>query len=201
MIEVFDLLSMISDFYRGWKMGNRIVSFFSKEDETDAILAQMGLLINSAMEEESFDSKLSLVDRVFKLSDKIYCQKKYQKAVGGYTLLMGQYILAMLYWQNNLWNIEAKKTVNEYFNEILKYCSQVENISVTMFTDNPDLVKDVISRTSKLAKQVRETKRMMHKHYRRVDKALHPWKYTLMWLIPLALVLLTGWTLFCYYYL
>ena len=32
----------------------------------------------------------------------------------------------------------------------------------------------------------------MHKHYFHVDKVLHPWKYRLMWLIPLILAIIAG---------
>ena len=192
MDEVFDYIPLIGDFYRGWKIGNHIASYFSKNDEIDATLCIMVEQVHAAMDENKIERKLKIIDKVFSLSNTIDCQKKYQHAIMGYTLIMGGYIGAICYWQCHLWNVDARKELDEYFDSILTYCYRINNINITWFTDNDELVRNVQSRVGKIADQVRETKREMHKHYFHVDKVLHPWKYRLMWLIPLIIVIIAG---------
>ena len=199
--EIIDYIPLIGDLYRGWRIGNTIASLFSSNDDTDEILAQMIQMINAAVEEENIEKKINIVEQVFELAKRVNGQKKYQQAVMGYTLIMGGYIGAISYWQTNLWNLDARKELDEYFNNILEGCTSITDISITWFTDNDELVRNVQERVDNLANQVRETKKEMHKHYWRVDKMLHPWKYRLMWMIPLILLLFTAWGYVCYLYL
>ena len=201
MDEIFDYIPLIGDVYRGWRLGTSILSFFSDDDETDAILVQMYDKIILAINEENIDKKIIIIDEAYKLSEKTNCEKKYQQVILGYTLMMGSYIGVICYWQRNVWNLEAKKELDKHIYDILSVCYKILDINITWLTDNADLVKDVQSRTSELVRHIKETRREMHKHFRHVDKVLHPWKYRLIWIIPLAILLFTALGIVCDFYL
>ena len=181
---------MASSFIDGWEIGSLIASYFSKEDKTDAILIQMNRMVDASIEAETIEETISILEKVWELSDKTNCQKKYQQAVLGYVLSKGGYYAALCYWQTHLYDLDAKKDLDEYFNRVLEGCTNVTNIDITIFTDNDDLIRDVRNIASQLAENVKDSRKQIHKHYKLIDKTLHPWKYRLMWLIPLLVILL-----------
>lgn len=190
--SVLEFIPGIGDLYRAGKLGYKIGSFLNNNSATDELLSKLIDKINDAYNSESLNEAYEHLCDFSDLIQEYDGNLKYQHAIAGYLSSKGMHLLALCHWSSNAYDpIELEKTM-EYFNNALACSVQVIKIETTWLTDNRNFVKEMKSLAMSENTQIQESISKYKKHVKALDKALHPWKYRLRWMIPLVIIIITG---------
>jgi hypothetical protein len=102
------------------------------------------------------------------------------------------HIAALCRWASNPYSIEEQPEIDDCFKKAKEACSMVMQIEKTLFTSNRSTIDQVRALVSDEKKAIRQSRNEWKKHCRILDKHLHPWKYRLMWIMPLIIAAIIG---------
>lgn len=194
--SVIDYVPVIGDVYRYVKLGYNIGSWLANDGDAynNSVLSDMVNYTNQAANSSNI---LEAYDYINKACDQINrintdsC-KKYQVALFFYLAARIEHIHALCQCYVYQDDLKELKSVGETFSQAKKYCNMVWKVEKTMFTSNRSTIDEIRKATTEKKKEIRESRRKWAKQLTELDKQLNPWKYRLMWIIPLILLCAVG---------
>lgn len=104
----------------------------------------------------------------------------------GYLLAKALHLLAICQWAEN----EDENNIKGAFANAIEACTKVSEIEKTLFTSKRDLIDQIRELTASEKKAIKHTRKLWRKQLRAIDKMKNPWKYLLMWIIPISVVII-----------
>lgn len=187
-----DYIPVIGDIYRYGRLVYKIGTFIAGNDPTDVLLGKMIDNINRAANAETLEEAEFEISKFSDLVEHYTDGKKYQNAIMCYLFARGLHIMALCKWARHSDSLDIKYDINELFNKALTTCATVPKIEKTMFTSNKAIIDAIRELTIEEEKAIKNSRRNWKHHCRKLDMQMHPWKYRLLWIIPLAVLVIIG---------
>lgn len=175
--EIANYLPVIGDIYRGFRIGYKISEWVSSDSSNpnDNIIEHLIKYeddIVEAKDAESIISAFSNADNLVKQFDSENC-KKYQGAMFCFLLAKLDYLRALL--RMGVYNDDFKElySCGKSFDESIEILKKVQDIEITLFTEEKQLVRTIREGANKLQKRIEQS----ITEWEQQCKEHFPWRY------------------------
>lgn len=194
--SVLDYIPVIGDIYRYGKVGYNIGSWLANNGDSynNDVLSNMANYTNQAANSDNILEAYDFIQKAYEQVRRVNFDrcKKYQVALFFYLAARIEHIHALCQCYIYQDDLKELKSVGKTFSQAKKYCNKVWEIDKTILTSNRSMIDEIRKASTEKKKEINESRNRWEKQYRALDKRLHPWKYRLMWLIPLILLGVLG---------